>query len=213
MSTIAVGEVPADEFALYRPVDVVPDVEFERERVVENGDEISTPIIWAGTDAVERLALDQALEADDSVSDATALADFDGEWLYRMAWVEQTELVLQVLLSARNDTRLLRKLEELAAPHRLPRAGGAQLHHGALRGVRAAVRHYPYPRSGRRTDRPVRAHRRAVPRVYYRLSRTLSTCRGTSSTRHSLSTSASPTGRSPSASGGHMPTLSRRQKD
>ena len=101
MSTIVVGEVPADEFALFQTFNGIPNVEFECERVVENGEEVSMPILWARADDVEREVLDRALEADDSVSEFSVLADFEDEWLYRMTWVSQIELVLHILLNAR----------------------------------------------------------------------------------------------------------------
>lgn len=100
MSTIVVGEIPAEQFALEGTFDRIPSVEFEGERVVETGDRVTMPIVWARATELDRESLDQSLDADDSVGDFSVLASFDDEWLYRVEWVRQAEFVIKVLLDA-----------------------------------------------------------------------------------------------------------------
>jgi predicted DNA binding protein len=95
MVTIVRGTVPASEFALHHALQSVPESTFELERVVLTDDGAAMPLLWVrGADA-ERAAA--AFEADSTVQAATVLAAFDGERLYRMEWVDRTELVARML--------------------------------------------------------------------------------------------------------------------
>lgn len=92
------GEIPADEFALYEALSSLPDVEFEVERIVQSGDEAAMPLMWirnAPTDAVE-----EAFGRDPSVEELELLSEFDDEQLYRMQWVSEVEMVLQMLTNS-----------------------------------------------------------------------------------------------------------------
>lgn len=99
MSTIVWGDLPANEFALQETFEVVPDAVFECETVVENGQEVTMPLLWARVD--DAIELDTALDSDPSVRDVSKLASFDGEALYHMDWVREVHLVLQMLLNSR----------------------------------------------------------------------------------------------------------------
>lgn len=95
MTTIVRGSVPSEEFALSEALDAVPGLAFEIERVVETGEETVIPLLWARGGDPERV--EAALEADPSVEDIELLAEFDDEWLYRMEWTDNVELLLQML--------------------------------------------------------------------------------------------------------------------
>lgn len=92
------GEIPAEEFALYDALSSLPGVEFEVERMVESGDEAAMPLIWVR--GVDQGAIEEAFETDPSVREVTLLSTFEDEQLYRMGWVSEVELVLQMLTNA-----------------------------------------------------------------------------------------------------------------
>lgn len=100
MSTACIvrGEIPADEFALYEVLSSLSDVEFEVERVVQSGDEAAMPLIWVRN--AEQEAVESAFENDPSVQELTLLSAFDDELLYRMQWISEVDVVLQMLTSS-----------------------------------------------------------------------------------------------------------------
>lgn len=117
MATIVRGTVPAEEFALARTLSVLPDAEVECERLIRSGDGAVMPLLWVRH--VDREALEEAFEADPTVSNVTCLSEFDDELLYRMNWVDHVDLLLQLLTNAeatvldaygRQDTWQLRVL-------------------------------------------------------------------------------------------------------
>lgn len=98
MATVIRAEVPADEFALNETFEAIPDVSFECERIVESGDQVIMPLIWAyGARAEE---LEDALERDASVDGVSRLAAFEDETLYRMEWIEKVRLVIQMMTNS-----------------------------------------------------------------------------------------------------------------
>lgn len=98
MATIVIGSIPAEEFALNEVLETVPDVEFESERIIKSGDDAVMPLLWARN--ADREPLDDALEADPSVSNVSMVADFDDELLYRMDWVDHIDLLLQMITNS-----------------------------------------------------------------------------------------------------------------
>jgi predicted DNA binding protein len=92
------GEIPAEEFALYEALSSLPDVELEVERVVQSGDEAAMPLMWIRN--ADREAIATAFEEDPSVQDLTLLSSFDNEHLYRMEWVSEVQVVLQMLTNS-----------------------------------------------------------------------------------------------------------------
>jgi predicted DNA binding protein len=100
MSTACIvrGEIPAEEFALSEALSSLSGVEFEVERIVQSGDEAAMPLIWIRN--AEQEAVENAIEADPSVRDLTLLSAFDDELLYRMNWVSEVDLVLQMLTNS-----------------------------------------------------------------------------------------------------------------
>lgn len=98
MATVIRAEVPAEEFALSQTFHDAPGVSFECERIIESGEQVVMPLIWAYD--VGSADLEEALEADPSVDSASRVASFDDEHLYRMEWVDQVRLVLQMMLNS-----------------------------------------------------------------------------------------------------------------
>ncbi|MFC6835724.1 bacterio-opsin activator domain-containing protein [Halomarina ordinaria] len=97
MATITRAAIPTREFALHRTLREVSDVEFECERLVESGEGRVMPLVW--TRGADTETLEAALERDPSVTDVTLLAEFDDELLYRMNWVDQVRLVIEMVTS------------------------------------------------------------------------------------------------------------------
>lgn len=95
MVTVVRATIPSDEFALSETFSAVPGAVFECERIIESGGQTIMPLIWAR--GAGRTALESGLRRDQSVDQFECLAAFDHEFLYRMEWVEQVQLVLQIL--------------------------------------------------------------------------------------------------------------------
>lgn len=96
MATTAEIVLPADEFVLRETFEAVPAVEFDVERVVAHDRDRVMPILWAG--GAERDEIESAFDDDPSVEDVERLVALDGEWLYRMAWVDDIKAVVQSLV-------------------------------------------------------------------------------------------------------------------
>lgn len=98
VATIVRGSVPTAEFALDTTLERLSEASFETERIVTSGDGTVMPLLWIRR--AERAATDRALEADPTVEGTALLADFDGELLYRMEWIDRIDLLLQMLTNA-----------------------------------------------------------------------------------------------------------------
>ncbi|WP_266077046.1 helix-turn-helix domain-containing protein [Haladaptatus caseinilyticus] len=96
MSTIAEVEIPAQEFALRKTLEQVPDAEFDVVRVAAHDSKHVLPYIWATADDFD--ALNDALENDPSVDELRILEDLGDERLYRMNWVDQIRVVIHILI-------------------------------------------------------------------------------------------------------------------
>ena len=95
MPTIAVANVPVEEFALRESLRAVPDLVVESQRVAEKGEGLVIPLLWvrgAGGETV------QAAFADDpSVRSADRIADYETESLYHMEWERDVDLAVRML--------------------------------------------------------------------------------------------------------------------
>jgi len=98
MPTIVSGTVPAEELALSHSLEALPDMLFEVERVVTSGDDALMPLLWIRGPSRERV--EEVLEADPTVDEVTLVGDFDGEWLFRMEWIDHVDLLVQMLTNA-----------------------------------------------------------------------------------------------------------------
>lgn len=110
MSTVVVGEIPAEDFALAETFDRVSNVAFECERAVDHADDVTMPLLW-GREADGRRVY-RALRRDSTVASVSPLADFGDQQLYRLTWAPGVEDVLALLtdaggtiLDARGDDR------------------------------------------------------------------------------------------------------------
>lgn len=98
MATIVKGSLPANEFALRESLSALSAVEFEVEQIVESGEDAVMPLLWVrGADPEE---ISEAFEADPTVRDPSLLVNVEDELLYRMEWVGQVDIVLQMLTNS-----------------------------------------------------------------------------------------------------------------
>ncbi len=95
MTTIVIGSIPAEEFALNHTLESIPGVNFECERIVESGDDAIMPLLWVRN--ADEESLERAFEEDPSVGTVTRLAAFEDERFYRMDWIQHVRLLLQML--------------------------------------------------------------------------------------------------------------------
>lgn len=95
-ATIVELELLADEFALSSTLSELENVEFEVERFVAQDAEHVMPFVWVTGNDGE--AIREALERDESVNDLELLSELDGEWLYRMEWVDRIRTAVQILV-------------------------------------------------------------------------------------------------------------------
>lgn len=99
MATIVRGYIPASEFVLEETLTTLQEVEFECERIITSGKKAVMPLLWVrgiGKDTVE-----QAFEDDPTVENVELLSAFENEQLYRMDWVGQVQLVLQMITNSK----------------------------------------------------------------------------------------------------------------
>lgn len=100
MSVIATVHLPAAGFALEETLASHGDVTFDIERVVAHEDGHVLPYLWASGESVETETLVSTLEADPTVDNLELLAAIDGEWLFRMEWIDKIHLVVHVLVES-----------------------------------------------------------------------------------------------------------------
>lgn len=98
MVVIVNGSIPASEFALDNVLASYSEVEIEIERIVKSGEEAVIPLVWAR--GLDRAAFENALDDDPTVEEYALLAEFESELLYRMEWIEQVRLLLQMLTNS-----------------------------------------------------------------------------------------------------------------
>ena len=99
MGTIAEFNIPADEFALGPTFREVPGIEVEIERLVAHDHDRVMPFAWLTADDPDDLdRLDDVLSADSTVDSHELISKIDGDRLYRMEWVDATEMIIHILL-------------------------------------------------------------------------------------------------------------------
>lgn len=91
MSTIIEFTVPAEEFALYETLCVVPETTVVVERVVAHADDRIVPYFW--TSGGDQEGFERAAHEDPSVAELAKLDQRDGAALYRAEWIEDVETV------------------------------------------------------------------------------------------------------------------------
>ncbi|MFC7143015.1 helix-turn-helix domain-containing protein [Halosimplex aquaticum] len=103
MSTIVEATVPAEQFALAETLETVPGAEVRMVRLVAHGAEHVMPFLWAGCEDTERLH--NALVNDPTTEEVDALADFDGESLFRVEWATRVRVLVSII--AEEDATIL----------------------------------------------------------------------------------------------------------
>lgn len=101
MAIIVRGRVPAPEFALAETLTKLSDVALEVERIVASDEDAVMPLLWVR--GVDHTTVIRVLSDDSSVREVELLSAFEDEeeeHLYRMEWVSEIELVLQMLTTA-----------------------------------------------------------------------------------------------------------------
>jgi hypothetical protein len=98
MPTIVSGTVPADELALSHTLGSLPDLLFEVERIVTSGDDALMPLLWVRGPSRDRV--EETLKEDPTVDNVEIVGDFEDEWLFRMEWIDQVDLLVQMLTNA-----------------------------------------------------------------------------------------------------------------
>lgn len=98
MATIVRGYIPSSEFAINETLTSLSDAEFECERIITSGDEAVMPLLWIR--GVEEDRIEQAFQDDPTVENVELLSSFEEEYLYRMEWIGQVQLVLQMLTNS-----------------------------------------------------------------------------------------------------------------
>ena len=99
MGTIAEFNIPADDFALGPTFQELPNLEVEIERLVAHDHDRVMPFAWVTADDSDDFdALDDALSADSTIDSYELISKIDGDRLYRMEWVDETEMIVHILL-------------------------------------------------------------------------------------------------------------------
>jgi predicted DNA binding protein len=98
MATLITGTLPRETFVLSETLAAIPDATFECEKIVESSKGTVMPLVWARAPDYDRL--DDAIRTDPTTENAELLSEFDGEWLYRMEWVDYVQLVVQMLTTS-----------------------------------------------------------------------------------------------------------------
>ncbi|WP_227376324.1 helix-turn-helix domain-containing protein [Haladaptatus halobius] len=93
--TVAEVEIPADEFALGQTLSTIDGLTVEIERVVAHSNDHLMPFVWVSDKNHE--ATEAVLAEDPSVKHIELLVDLKDERLYRMEWVDQIEMLVQLL--------------------------------------------------------------------------------------------------------------------
>lgn len=95
-ATIVELELPAEEFALSWTLSELEDIEFEVERFVAHNADHVMPYVWVSGDDGDRI--NDTLDRDESVEALELLSEFDGEWLYRMEWIDHIQTLVRILV-------------------------------------------------------------------------------------------------------------------
>jgi len=95
MGTIIDATVSADQFALQKTFDRMPETEFETAPIVANDGEYALPFVWASGPDME--GLHETLQDDPSTSDVTRLVEQDEKSLYRIRWQTRIRLIVHIL--------------------------------------------------------------------------------------------------------------------
>jgi predicted DNA binding protein len=96
MVTIVDCRVPTEQFALAHTFALRSDLHVEIERFAAQDTDSAMPFVWVAVGDFE--SFEAALDEDSTVESFSSLTEFEDERLYRMSWVEEVELVMQLLI-------------------------------------------------------------------------------------------------------------------
>lgn len=97
MTTVVVGEIGPEQFALKHTFQTLPELTIDAEPAVDHGNTIAMPLLW--TRGVDEETVTSTLQDDPSTDGVTLLADMDDKQLYRIRWTERVRDMLEVMLS------------------------------------------------------------------------------------------------------------------
>jgi len=95
--TVATVELPGSEFALGATFRRLDGITVEIERVVAHEADRVLPFVWVRSDTYNQDDVATALTIDPSVAEFDLIADLDGEWLYRVEWIEMISTLVRSL--------------------------------------------------------------------------------------------------------------------
>lgn len=98
MSTIAEATLAPADFALAETFRERPGTEIETVRTVADGTGRVMPYLWAT--AAETEGLPSVVRADPTTREVEVVAQFDGEYFFRVAWTTRIQVVVGVLVEA-----------------------------------------------------------------------------------------------------------------
>lgn len=96
MATIIDCRVPVEQFALAHTFALCSGLSVDIERFAAQDAGSAMPFVWVTADDFE--AFEAALDEDPTVETYSSLTEFDDERFYRMNWIEEVELVMQLLI-------------------------------------------------------------------------------------------------------------------
>lgn len=96
MSTIALVQIPVDEFALRQTLPRVPEISIEVTRLVAYETPHFMPFLWAIGDSLD--TFEAALDKDATIENVERLTEFEGERFYRMDWTSSIDLLTRTLI-------------------------------------------------------------------------------------------------------------------
>lgn len=97
MASIIEFRLPIEQFALADTFEIVPDLRIEIERFAAQDDGSAMPFAWVTAGDFD--AFEDAIDDDPSVDSVSMLADCEDERLYRMNWIDDAGIVIDILLA------------------------------------------------------------------------------------------------------------------
>lgn len=99
MSTVVVGAIEPEQFALDHTFEEVPELVVEAKQSVDHGDGVVIPMLWVR--GPEGRSIPDILRADPSTRAVDQLADVGGEYLFRIDWADAVAVTLEGVLNER----------------------------------------------------------------------------------------------------------------
>ena len=96
MSTILKASVPAEEFAMAETFERLPSAEFDTVRIVAQGRERVTPLLWAMNAETEQVR--EAMAADETTAGVRLVSQRAHDSLFQLSWTSEIRFLKEVLL-------------------------------------------------------------------------------------------------------------------